>query len=66
MAEQSTVKKRKMKKQIVDAVTELEDGPGARGRNGLKQWKDPDVSEITAEVCNDQHQHSPISVNDTN
>jgi len=30
-------------------VTELEDGPGARGKRGLGQWKDPDVSEITTE-----------------
>lgn len=28
-------------------MTELEDGPGARGKRGLGQWKDPDVSEIT-------------------
>jgi cohesin complex subunit SCC1 len=46
----STAKKKKTaKKQIVDSVTELEEGPGARGKRGLGQWKDPDVSKITTE-----------------
>lgn len=45
----TTKKKKAAKKQIVDSITELEDGPGARGKRGLGQWKDPDVSEITTE-----------------
>lgn len=49
--ENATAKKKKTKKlQIIDEVTELKDGPGARGRRGLGDFRDPDVSEITTEV----------------
>ncbi|KAF8325208.1 Rec8 like protein-domain-containing protein [Cantharellus anzutake] len=42
-------KKRTKKLQIIDEVTELKQGPGARGRRGLGDFKDPDVSAITTE-----------------
>lgn len=51
--DEGTAKKRKFlnKRQIIDAVTELEDGPGTnlgRGRNGIIGSQQPDVSGIVA------------------
>ena len=50
---EEVAKKRKEKKQIIDSVTELEDGPGARvgrGRNaGLGAAVTKDVSDIVTE-----------------
>ncbi|KAI0757197.1 Rec8 like protein-domain-containing protein [Daedaleopsis nitida] len=52
-APEEVVKKRKEKKQIIDSITELEDGPGARvgrGRNaGLGAAVAKDVSDIITE-----------------
>ncbi|KAF9518658.1 hypothetical protein BS47DRAFT_1379762 [Hydnum rufescens UP504] len=48
---ESTSKKKKTnKRQIVDTVTELKDGPGTRGRRGLGELQNQDVSEITTEL----------------
>lgn len=47
----AVVKKKALKKVIIDPITELEDGPGAHlGRGGLNSQA-RDVSDITVQVC---------------